>query len=331
MKRVRVLFIALALTMAAVVIWIGSAAATNYLFNQQDPDMRAWATPPANHVVVWWAYGPYEVRWADNGTFTADVVQAIQSWQSAVPQFTFTYSPSPGSSSLYFTVGFCGQNATGCIVNRTFLPDAQRGASYLYTAQIWLSAPGAQTPLGRQDALRHEIGHWVGLHEQYNGHGPGETPSCSGQQSVMNMVTYPSGESCVGVHAPTAWDIEQAVRYWQGDALQDAVLFGVGGGPAPLLRLEWKDAMWAEVWHERFLWYWSPSTYSWALCDDSASYSQGIGFHRTTIDRTMRVDWDYQALGCPVNTTYIAGAQAWSWRFPGWTGLVWSGQVYVPQ
>lgn len=327
MKRVRVLFVASALAMVAVVIWIGSAAATHYFFNQQDPDMRAWATPPANHVVVWWAYGPYDVAWADFGTYTADVIQAIQSWQSAVPQLTLTYTQDSLNSKLHFTFGFCSPNALGCLTNRIFQVDAQRDASYLYSAQIWLQEPGSRTSLGRQDILRHEIGHWIGLHEQYI---EGPPAQCGSTFSVMNK-SNSSGESCVGVHAPTAWDIQQAATFWGGAGLESATLIGVGGGPAPLLRFEWKDAMWADVWHERFLWYWDPNAYNWILCDDSASYAQGIGFHRTTIDRTMRVDFDYQALGCPGDRTYIAGAQAWSWRFPGWTGLVWSGTVYVPQ
>lgn len=205
MRRARLLLHASVLAIGLLVIAVGTALAVHYTLLQQDPALRAEATPPANYVVTWWSYGPWDTPWAYDAAFTPDEVQAVQqavqSWQGAVPQLTFSYSPTPGTYALFFKPGFCGVFADACITRDGRLVNADRGASYWNNADIIL-ARRDWTPLGKADTFRHELGHWIGLHEEYV-----ESPvQCSGIQSVMNTGFQTTGENCLGFHAPTAWE-----------------------------------------------------------------------------------------------------------------------------
>jgi hypothetical protein len=321
MKKAWLLLGALALSVGLTLASSDRASAVNNIFLQEDSVYRARSTPPFNGATHVWAYGPYDTIWTDDGTFHAEAAEAVRSWQLAVPQLSFVYSPT--SYYLYFRKDTCfPTEALGCFNSLTFVADAARAASYTWTAQIRIPEPERWTSLGREDILRHEIGHWIGLHEQYIE----STGACSGIFSVMNAMTLPNGHNCMGVNAPTSWDVNSATRFWRKDNLESPSLSLAGN----LLTLNWTDAMWAEVWHHYTLWYFSWSTNQWVRATWSSSYNEGIGFHKETIARTMARSWDIAFFGWPRGTYYAAAVSGWGWAFETWSPQVDSPLLYVP-
>lgn len=302
MKIARLLLGVLALSIGITIAKTDLASAVDLTFIQQNPAWRAIPTPPLppfNGAFHGWVYGPNDTIWTDDGTFHDEAVQAVQSWQTAVPQLSFVHSPT--SFYLNFRKDACfPTTVVGCFTMWTFVNDAPRGASYTWTAQIRIPEPERWTPLGRADILRHEIGHWIGLEEQYI-----EPATCSSVISVMNAPSLPNGESCVGVHAPTSWDIDKATLFWT-------------------------DAMWAEAWHAYGLYFWSSSLGVFVLVDSTESYSSGIGFHKESIPRITAQVWDVTARGWPRGTWYAAIVKGWSWAFETWSPPVNSSLLFVP-
>jgi hypothetical protein len=305
-----------------------SAWAVHYLYIQHHSAQRDRGTTfKFNAVSQYWAFGPYDTTWSSDGALTPEVQQAILSWQSAVPQLTFVQG---APWNLYFTTGFCGVDSAGCVEGFRLYVDNFRQAEYWISSEIWLQSPQEPpfTSLGKADIFRHEIGHWIGLHEQYNDNPdapPG--PLCSSAISVMNSSIPPSGENCRGVHAPTSWDIDKATRFWKGDNLESPAL--IWQDLSGLLNLFWTDAMWTEVWHSYGLWYYSWALNQWIPVDSTSSYSSGIGFHKESIPRTMAKVWQLTANGWPRGTYYYAGVSGWSWAFETWSPAVYT-ILYVP-
>jgi hypothetical protein len=296
-----------------------SAWAVDYIFAQQNPVERARTTIyPWNAVSQYWAFGPYDTTWSNDGTFTPELQQAIQSWQSAVPQLTFVQG---APYNLYFLAGPCPEGAA-CIGLRMGYVDDARQAVYWVSSEIRVVSPQVWTATGRADLLRHEIGHWVGLDEQYIER---PNPACSSVPSVMNAAKAPNAENCLGIHAPTSWDIDKATRFWKGDNLESPALGFAGSS----LSLVWTDAMWTKVWHGYVLDYWDSLLGAFVPLDSTSSYSSGIGFHKESIARPMSQTWDLTARGWPRGAWYRASVQGWSWAFETWSPAVYT-ILYVP-
>ena len=225
--------------------------------------------------------------------------------------------------NLYFAKATCGLWVDACFTWVGTQADSTRQANYLLTAEIRLTlAQYRLTNLGIEDMLRHEIGHWIGLDDQYK---ENSTRPCSNVVSVMNDSYRTTGLNCKDAHAPTAWDIDAVTTYWKYGAVERATL---EESSTRLLEVEWVDAMWAESEHRLYLWYWDSSDESWVMAENTR-YTYGTGFHKDSIARDMGYSWHISGSGRPTDKWYIVGVRAWSAAWQTWSPIRFSNLVYV--
>ncbi len=206
MKRTTLIIGALIIMLTAVLVSSPSdGLAAHYTFLQENPSARGGLF---NWTFVGWALTPYPTDWDDDGSYTQHIRNAISTWETAVPQLDFYEEPDDWNY-LYFANGRCVIGVACLSVDETDW-EGERGAHYLLWGTITMDIDGNNfTDLGKEDILRHEIGHWIGLDEAYN---EGSSTSCSTIQSVMNATRHGTGENCVGVHAPTQRDISAVTK-----------------------------------------------------------------------------------------------------------------------
>ncbi len=96
--------------------------------------------------------------------------------------------------------------------------------------------------------------------------------------------------------------------------------------PNDVLRLTWKDAMWAGSNNTVMLYYWDNDNARFVRAAERQHISK-TGFHKDAIDRTLGREWDLRAEGWPTDTWYFAGVKGhyYLWRSHGPT--IWSNIV----
>ena len=154
---------------AAAVVTPDTSWASHYTYWQENPEERSrWdGTYSFNAVAEIWSYGPYDTKWGHDGVFPARARAAIQTWENAVPELNFVQAGT--GHHLYFMKGFCDALTDACLTRIRTDPNHAHQANYMLSGQIRLTmAQPYLTDLGMEDQLRHEIGHWIGLDEQYN-------------------------------------------------------------------------------------------------------------------------------------------------------------------
>ena len=238
-----------------------------------------------------------------------------------MPELSFSEVSS--GYHLYFMQGFCDPWTDACLYRIRTTANATHRANYTFSAQVRLTmAQSRLTNTGMEDQLRHEIGPWIGLDEQYNEDG---NPACSSRISVMNGSYVSTGLNCKGVHAPTAWDINAVTAFWKGAKLTTVALTEP---TSRRLTLTWDDTLWSEGLQRLSLFYWDTNTRSWVLVD-TVNHYDGIGFHRDSIHRVMTHSWTIGGTDLPLNKYYIAAVKGWSWPWEEWTPSKYSRYVYV--
>ena len=324
---VRAVTVALLFAVVSVFAFgIGSVLAVHYTFWQEDPDDRAYygTTYPYNAVTIAWSWYPGDTNWDDDGSMPTEVVRAIASWENAVPELGWVNTGLGEAAPLYFKeVGWCGLLADACTAEIVVNSDDPRQADYLWEASIIVHDVSTFTPEGKEDILRHEIGHWIGLDEQYI---KGPPVTCSAVESVMNTVSSVWGTNCLDIHAPTSWDVDKARQFWGGDGLESAVL---SEPTFRNLQLTWSDAMWSEAWEGWNLAWWDRNNAQWVEVASSTAFDAGIGFHQDSIPRTMSESWDIQANGWPVDVYYTALVRAFRWPYNSWNTGARADPFYV--
>ena len=320
MKRTSLIAGALVLALAMVFVSTSSdGLASHYTYMQENPTYRTAFSDvfPFNAVAAAWHAGPYDVDWDDDGSFTGHIQNAIGTWEAAVPQLDF-HKTTDGWNYLLFEDSVCPNPQYACFAVDEQYIDYTRRADYLLWATIIMdNSLSGLTDMGKEDILRHEIGHWIGLDEAYN-----EAGSCSTINSVMNGV-FTNGESCVGAHAPTQRDINAVTEYWNGDKPESAVLTE---RPNTILKLTWTDALWSESTNWVGLFYWDDDTDAVVLADQSW-VTADTGFHKDSISRTIQKQWNVQANGWPTDAWYFAAVMGWSWPWQSYGPLAWSNLV----
>jgi hypothetical protein len=332
----------LVVAFSAVILTVGDARADHHVFYQTDPSYRAKMPSPGFNAVAqpWWNfYGP-TFYWSDASVPEADT--AVSNWFTAWNKLTFTKVTSPTQADLTIYNLPCPGGKRGCVfswIGPLFNPPE---AYYWWPGELRIDLSNwTWSTQGKIDALNHEVGHWIGLHEQYDDDGGGLCGAVA--PTVMNGGSGPFGENCQNVHLPTQDDISRAQRYWLGDNLT---------GPDPnfpiwpviqetsttsrTLRLTWKDYVWADAWHWRELYWWSGT--GWVYVANSGGAYQGnglgtntgIGFHHDAVDRTMNYCcWDLQLMGQPIPGYYRGCMWYWTFRGEVWTGGACAGYAYV--
>ncbi len=216
----------------------------------------------------------------------------------------------------------CGGNF-GCYIVDSFLDSPEHQASYVHKASIGVhEIVILESDQAIEDTLIHEMGHLMGLHEQY-----GDLESSVHCQELDTVMNGPNGdlENCRGVHKPTAWDINAVTEYWRGEGLGVPVLSWDG---LSTMKIQWKDRMWADGWQLTTLFNWDWDTSSWVQLD-SPLFNEGIGFHEDAVDRTLEKEWNLGKNNWPTSQWYLAEVRHWSWRYEEWGPQVYSNMVYA--
>lgn len=136
-----------------------------------------------------------------------------------------------------------------------------------------------------------------------------------------------NGENCGDIHKPTAWDISAVEEYWLGEGRLSTPVLSKSGSST--VKIEWKDNMWADGWQLTTLFNWDWDTWSWIQLD-SPLFNEGIGFHKSSINRTLVKEWDLQANSWPTGKWYLVEVRHWNWRTQKWGPQVYSNFIYVP-
>jgi hypothetical protein len=289
-----------------------------------------------NAVDAWWAAWNLTATW-DAETGLKDLARnAINSWKdpitnpNAVPQLRFQEGGDQFPLRLWIHDGTCPlpqfiacvPKTVGEIVFAIVAEDppgsgnVPPGALYWYTSHIHvdLSKPG-WTDLGKTDAITHEVGHWIGLHEQYQGVAC-NLDDANGGLSVMNLGSTTTG-NCRGVHMPSAWDKTTVTKFWTGDAVQGAVLTG----SSSVLTLTWTNRMWGGGPHGGNLYRWvcNPNC-SWQLVIPFWQTWEKVGFHHDAFDiGSLRMTWNQ-----PCGFWYGANVSEYSFLFSQWAPPQWA-------
>ena len=277
---------------------------------------------PFNAVFSGWSWTTYPADWADDGSFTRNIRRAIATWETAVPQLDFVENQR--EYYLLFEKGYCGRFSDACMRVEERDISHRRRAAYLLWADIRLSlAQPRLRDIGKEDQLRHEIGHWIGLDEVYCERC---IDTCTRHvDSVMNATYTSNGQNCTGVHAPTQRDINAVTAYWNGDRPESVVLTE---RPNNILKLTWTDALWSESTHWVMLYYWDTTTSTYVLAEQDG-YTPDTGFHKDSIPRTIQKQWNVRARGWPTDTSYFAGVKGWSWPWRSFGATTWSNTVHM--
>lgn len=290
----------------------------------------SWTNPPDN-VTRWWAD-------ADLSTFAG---QAVGDWQAAFNQLTFQNVSTPSQASLEFRNGACTSPfIPGCIIIVNWASDFARRADYWWLGKIHLDLNPVNftwSDTGKRHGLQHEIGHWIGIDEQYNESSP---TICASTVSVMNLVSTTTGHCVPNVTAPTDWDVKRARLYWTGQNadgeignLLNMTLTNPSSGVA---RVTWKDGAYGESWHWRCLAFWNGSF--WQCLVEPGGQAEGgkwvndlLGFHSPytspITDRTMEATW------APSNIPnfYRVLGTVWYGMIQSFPPLVWSNCLQILQ
>ncbi len=322
----------------------GSAQGHHKIYLQDDPVLQEKTlyggndipkTFAANLTFHRWALGTDGAHWVDKtnnrGGLSNHINFAIQEWKKAVPELNFIRA-SDSIGDLWFTVDEnCFSNGEYLI--RSFLDNSDHQASYVHSATICVKPDILESSAtAKKDTLMHEIGHLMGLDEQYIDDGTnlfdknGNPTTCHlYRDSVMNGPDK-NGENCTGVHKPTTWDRNAVSAYWLDMGGLDKPALSRSGSSS--LKIEWKDNKWTDVWQLTTLFNWDRERRTWNQLDSSL-FNKGVGFHKSAIDRTLEKEWNLTANKWPSGKWYRAEVRHWNWRKEQWGPQVYSDMVYV--
>jgi hypothetical protein len=327
----------------ALTVTTGIVFADHFSYLQKDSTVRSKSPSPGFNAVAYpWFLNSPAARptkwWREAAVTEAD--EGVQNWQNAWSVLNFQEVSSIADADVEFRSAQCPGGKRACITEwlGTLVPNWE--AHYWAHEIIKIDQGQTWSTQGKIDALTHEVGHWVGLHEQYNDDGDG---TCTSNfLTIMNAASEPNGEACQpGVHAPQPWDIAAAQIYW-GTGFTSNVFLQETTPTSRMLQVTWKDNAWAESWHERDLWYWNGAQWVWIpqasdfYAGNGNGTNTGIGYHRDAVDRTMSFCcWTVpfrDAQGNPITPMpgyYIAGTASWSWRTQQWSSFSFSQYIYV--
>lgn len=220
------------------------------------------------------------------------------------------------------------------VIIKSLFDSNEHQASFVRTADITIHEDVmSKSETAIRDTLRHEIGHFEGLHEQYLDNGTyligenGDPTTCNLYRDTVMNGPDTNGENCRGIHAPTAWDINAVDTYWLGEGRLDKPTLSKSGDNS--VKVEWKDNIWADGWQLTTLFNWDWDSWSWIQLD-SPLFNEEIGFHKDSINRTLVKEWDLQANDWPSRKWYLAKVQHWNWPTLRWSLQVYSNYIYVP-
>jgi hypothetical protein len=177
-------------------------------------------------------------------------------------------------------------------------------------------------------AFQHELGHWVGIHEQYDDDATGLCTSVG--PTVMNAASS-GGSHCQGITGPQAWDVTKAQAFWTGESL-GSLSFQETTPTSRVLQIDWKDRYWAESDQFAWLWRWTlvGQQWQWVIVQPAEKwYRNGIGFHQDSLDRTMVWQWDLQQLGQSFPAYFIGYVSAYTVRNSQWSSWYCDPDWYV--
>ncbi|MBI4287425.1 MAG: hypothetical protein HY671_03215 [Chloroflexi bacterium] len=282
-----------------------------------------------NYVLIWWWWQVPTTWWAkdplDDADFIPNVRSAVLNWSNTVtgvPQLTYIESTAEATADIRFYSQICpfDYDAAGCFSafdweTRTPTNGYGENASYIKKAALYIrpsDPPNASCPCfrwklpeGRVGTIAHEMGHLVGLHEQYveaNG-------NCwDYNRSVMDAVKDDAAGlkiHCDEVQGPTPFDVQRVNAYWgEGD------LAVMGFGLGPVAYYSWKDLAWTEHAHGLGFWWLNEATNQWQEYYNMPMKTD-IGVHLFTKDLiwSKQIDWrDYQAQGAQAGWHTMCGS-----------------------
>lgn len=172
-----------------------SAFANHYIWLIDDSSKQLSSFTGTESRISWWVLnGTVTTRTAPTSMQT-DVNTAVNNWNNSIPIVRISGSGSDLQFSESTT--FCSAGAAGCHAINSTYNDTTRGANFTLSSKIVLNSS-----TNRVNVLAHEIGHYLGFHEQY--YDDGTSGVCN-----PNSTSIMDGSNCDNLFGPSATDISR--------------------------------------------------------------------------------------------------------------------------
>lgn len=275
-----------------------------------------------------WTYGGIACYWVDPN-LQADFNTALSSWTSAVPQFRWApyYDSSCGGRiDIYVQhvpMGF-GIDGAADPSSYNYLMVGRRVASWLVSINADLSNSGQWAPGARQATIAHELGHVLGLGEQYwRNHQNSHDLTCSMKQTLMdanwpiNGLMMPCSQYGYG---PQFQDVNNVYLFHPTGSIGNLMVTPRYPDPYKV-RINYNDYDWDEMVHILDVWWTSDGSTWWLqhiFLDDYVGVAIEWRTNATALPGwPFQYDFDRRAWGTPggPGTQYEVCGYTWHAEF----------------
>lgn len=216
----------------AVIILPTSALAHHYVWLVYD-DGKQLSFSGDESRISWWMMNGLTTSYQIDSAIDTEVEEAISNWNSAVPEVKI--SGSGDELDFQYSDSICSGTAVACHSVVAVYNDSVREANFNTKSRIVVTSNSPN--FTRSTA--HEIGHYLGFHEQYVDVGP--TQCNNSIYSVMDS------SSCdIGLEGPSSTDVFR-IDNFLGNGTAENISTSVSNNNAYIV---WKDKSMGEYWYE---------------------------------------------------------------------------------
>lgn len=185
----RKLTYAISLLLIQAFLFSSLASAHHFIWIVHDSAKQNSSFAGSESYANWWMINGAVSTYTADSTISTNVTTAVNNWNSSVPQVRIAGSGS--DLTFAYSNSGCLFGSSGCYGVVSVYNDTVRGANFVTKGSITIT----NSSTNRTNTAAHEIGHFIGLHEQYRDDGSGT--ACNTVSSVMdadgcNTLTGPS-------------------------------------------------------------------------------------------------------------------------------------------
>lgn len=274
---------AVSLLLVQLFLYSSVASAHHFIWVAHDSRFQTSDFAGNETYLNWWMINGAVTVTTSDSTISTNVTSAINNWNTAIPEVRISGSGS--DLSFVYSDSNCLAGSGGCYDIIQVYNDTTRGANYVMKARITITSDSPS----RTRTAAHEIGHYIGLHEQYRDDGSTGT-FCNSVSTIMN------GGGCDTLTGPTSNDVFRVDNYlghgW-AENLSSSML------TTSVARFTFKDRAFGELHYRVQLQKRSTSGTSWSTVSTQQVTSntglvKGLSW---TADRTITADFSLGSFG----------------------------------
>ncbi len=311
------------LIFALILLVPANSASAQYVYTAANPSRQ---TPDAgfeNFNYYWWAIVPSYMGWYAAPNLRLNAITAMQRWNAWFPYLTWLEEPNQSLSDLEFLDYMPTEcaNLAGCRIVTQLGADSTRDANYVVHMRIHMNPALTGTTNDQSiGGIVHELGHVVGLDDQYVFGCNDSVISVMDASKLTSPTTYDMCDST----SPTAADIDRLRSYWERGTIWNVSMTTDLLFPT-ILVVHFEDVGWAESRQRIYYFWWNGS--AWVDGGFDNVYSN-IGVHRETQVRSFAYGYDRVARGMPAGE-YIACGHGFHEKYGGYGNFMCSTNTVI--